>query len=794
LADRCLPAWGAGLLALLLLAAASPARAQTPDDASAATGAVAGRVASAETGAALAGVNVALVGTERGASTDDDGTFAIEAVAPGTYTLVASFVGYAPARRSIRVEAGATTRVDVQLSVSTASLSEVVVLERGDAFVATDATTLSKADAALADVPQSASVVTRAQLAIRDVERLSEVLRYVPGVQGETFGFEPRLTFVRFRGFDATTAGLYRDGLQLRNPGFAIGYSPEPYAAERVEVARGPASVLYGAASPGGLVNVVSKRPTRERIGEVAFETGSFNRLEGRLDVGGPIDPDGVVTYRLTGLVREGGTQVDFVDNDRLFVAPAVTLRPTPSTTLTFLGRIQRDETRSSQRLPVAGTLEDNPASGTIPVDQYLGEPDVDRYDRYQRSVGYLFEQGVGERVKLQQKLRYYAVDLDDVTVFGSALRDDNRTLDRLLFESFGTLGGLTLDNQAQVSLETGRVRQSLLAGLDFQQVGVTSEQNFGGAPPIDIFAPTYGAEVPEAAPFADTATDQRQVGLYLQDRITVFERLVVTLNGRYDWAITETQNLIAQTRTRQRDEAFTGRAGLVVRAPFGLSPYGSYTTSFLPALGTDADGEPFDPERGRQIELGIKAQPPGLQSFMTVALFSLDRDDFLQTNPATFLQEQTGDANARGLEVEGLARTRFGLDVQGSLTLQDVEITASNAPEQEGERPTQVRERMASLWADYTLPDGVLRGLGAGAGVRYLGPSFGDVPNTLEAPSATLVDAALYYTRYGVRLQVNANNVLDNEYIASTFVAGPQGFATYGAVRRITVALSYGW
>lgn len=774
------------LLGLLFFAAAPAAYGQ-------AAGRIEGRVVNAETGAPLPGVNVSLEGTSRGASTGTDGTFAIDTVAPDRYTVVASFVGYKRARRPIRVRASETTRLDVQLSAQASALSEVVVLGRRGTFVPSDASRFSKAGTALLETPQSVSILSDRQLQLQGVERLSEALRYAPGVQGEAFGFEPRLTFMRFRGFDATTAGLYRDGLQLRNPSFAIGYSPEPYGAERIEVARGPASVLYGAGSPGGLINVVSKRPTAQPLGELTFETGSYGRLEGRVDVGGPLGSDRV-RYRLTGLVRESGTQIDYVGNDRLFAAPALTFEPTATTTLTVLGQYQRDATRSSQRLPTAGTLTPSPTGGQIPVDRYLGEPNVDRYDRTQRSVGYLIDQQVVDRLQLRQKLRHYVVDLDDVTVYGSALQDDGRTLDRYVFESFGRLDGLALDNQVQLDVGTGRMVQTLLAGLDYQQLDVNSEQNFGTAPAIDVFDPEYGTDVADPAPFADRATDQRQVGVYLQDRIDIGRRVIVTLNGRYDWARTETRDRLSATRTEQHDRAFSGRAGVVYRSRVGMAPYASYSESFLPAIGTDVDGAPFVPERGRQYEVGLKYQPDAVNSFLTVALYDLTRRNFLQSDPETFQQVQTGDANTQGLELEGVAALDFGLDVKASLTLQDVEITESIVSGEVGERPTQVRERMAALWAGYTVDRGVLRGLGVGGGVRYLGPSFGDVPNTLQAPAATIADAVLYYGWRGFRLQVNADNVFDHQYVASTFVSGPQGFATYGTERTTSVSLSYRW
>jgi len=769
----------------VLVAGALPAHAQQ--------GTVTGTVVGADSEGPLPSVNVGLEGTALGAATNEAGRFTITEVPVGTYTVKASLVGYETVERQIEVRTSETTTLTVRLSQTSVELGGITVTDRRGGYVAEEISSGNKIGAPLTETPQSVSVITRDQLAAKGVDRLSEALRYTPGVQGETFGFEPRTTFLRFRGFDATTSGLYRNGLQLRNPSFAVGYSPEPYGAERVEVPRGPSSVLYGAGSPGGLVNFVSKRPTQEPFGEVVFEPGSNNRLQGKVDLSGPIDEDGTFSYRLTGVFREADTQVEHVPNDRLFFAPAVRWRPSDATTLTLLGRYQEDDTRSSQRLPVSGTLEPNP-NGALPVDRFLGEPDVDRYDREQWSIGYLFSQDIGSAWTFEQNLRYYSMGLDDVTVFGTDLQDDMRTLNRSLFESFGELDGIALDNQAQVDFATGEARHTFLLGVDVQHIDVGSEQNFGSAPPIDVFDPSFGSEVPEPAPFQDTEIDQRQIGVYAQDHVDLYDKWTLALNGRVDWARTETDRILAETQTEQDDTEFTGRVGLVYESDIGLAPYASYSESFLPSLGTDPDGEAFEPETGEQWEVGARYQPPGSNSYLTVALFDLTRENFLQTDPETFQQMQTGEANSQGIEVEGVASFDFGLDVTASYTRQDVEITESVNEAEEGDRPTQVREQMGTGWADYTLQDGPLAGLGLGAGVRYLGPSFGDTPNTLKAPGVTLADAAVHYDWEGIRLQMNVDNVFDNEHVASTFASGPQDFATYGAERTITASIRYRW
>jgi iron complex outermembrane receptor protein len=754
-------------------------------------GTLTGTVIGADSEEPLPSVNVGIVDTPLGAATGENGRFRITDVPVGTYTVKANLVGYSDVEREVQVRTGQTTTLRIRLSQESVELSGITVTGRRGGYVTDEITSATKTGAPLSETPQSVSVVTRDQLAALGVDRLTQALRYTAGTQGETFGFDTRRFFFRFRGFDNSKSGLYRNGLQLRNPTDRLGYDPETYAAERIEVPKGPSSVLYGAGSPGGLVNFVSKKPTQEPFGEVIAEVGAPQRFQGKVDVSGPIDEDGTFSYRLTGVARESETQVDRVPYDRLFAAPAFSWRPSDATTLTILGRYQQDDTRPSQRLPVSGTLDSNP-NGEIPINRFLGEPDFSNYERRQWSTEALFSHTFNDAWSVEQKTRYYSIDIDDVSVFGTALGGDQRTLSRSSFENFPHLDGVATDNQVQYDGATGPVDHTVLAGLDVQWLRLTQEQNIGTAPTIDVFNPNYGQDIPEPGAFVDNEITQRQVGVYLQDQVR-FQNWIATLNGRIDWATTDQDtigSLPTDNAVEVEDSDFSGRVGLVYDSDVGLNPYASYSQSFQPVIGTDKKGEPFEPETGEQWEAGLKYQPPQSNSSITVALYDLTRQNFTQQN-ASFVRVQTGEANSQGIEVEGTASFDFGLDVDGSLTLQDVEITESAVEAEEGERPLQVRERMASLWADYTLQSGVLSGLGFGAGVRHLGDSYGNVPNTQKAPSVTLADASVHYDWQEFRLQVNADNVFDEKYVASPIGAN---FATYGPTRTVTARLRYRW
>lgn len=651
----------------------------------------------------------------------------------------------------------------------------------------------TKTDTPLLETSQSISVINERRIEVQNIDTLGEALRYTPGIQGEPFGFEPRFTFLRIRGFDATTTGLFRNGLQLRNPNFAGAYSLEPYGAERVEVLRGPASVLYGAGSPGGLVNFVSKRPTERPLREVGIEVGSFDRVEGKFDLGGTIGTGDDLSYRLTGLARNSETQVDFVNDDRLFIAPALTWSPSAATSLTLLAHFQEDETKPSQALPADGTLKPNP-NGSIPVNRYTGEPGVDRYERSDYSVGYEFEHRPSDTWIFRQKMSYYGNELDDVTVFANTVAADQRTINRAIFNTFGEIDGLTVDNHLQADFETGPAEHMLLFGIDYQRVDVSLLQQFGGAPSIDAFNPIYGAPVPQPPVFNNTDTLQEQIGFYVQDQIKLYDKWILTLAGRYDDASTESDNNLTGTSSDQDDSEFTTRFGLMYQSDFGLSPYFSYTESFLPSIGTDPVGNPFEPETGEQYEFGIKFQPSGSNSLFTAAVFDLTRENFTETDPATFLTVQTGEIRSRGVELEGVASFDFGLDLIASYTYLDMEIRKSVRPGEVGERPTQTPEQMVSLWADYAFQNPALRGLHLGGGMRYIGSSFGDLPNTLKVPGETIFDAAARYHLGNMEFRLNVKNLFDERHIASAFSRAGSEFTTFGQARTVTGSILYRW
>ncbi|WP_149535282.1 TonB-dependent siderophore receptor [Siccirubricoccus phaeus] len=660
-------------------------------------------------------------------------------------------------------------------------------------YVAPVAASGTKTDTPLIETPQSLTVITRDRIDTQAVRSVEEALRYVPGVTIGLSGFDSRFDSARIRGFDARSS-QYLDGLRLLRQ---FGPSSlEQYGMERIEVLRGPASVLYGQTVPGGLVNLVSKRPTETPFGEVRLSAGSFDRYEADFDVGGPATQDGRFLYRMTGVVRDSGSQIDYADDDRYYFAPAVTWRPDAATSLTLLGRFQYDRTVSPIGLPAQGTLLAN-RNGRIPRNRFVGEPDFRDSDVSVWSVGWDFRHDFNEVFSIQQNARWLNNRVDFQNMYGSALSADQSTLTRGSLVQRESSDTVNLDTTGTARFATGPVAHTLLLGADYRQYWGNYQSYFGAGGTLNLFNPNYGSAIPDPriAPVISVNRDDRllQFGVYAQDQLR-FGNWLLTLGGRQDFAQSTQTSQLNGSRSSSNDGAFTGRAALMYLFEAGVAPYFSYSTSFDPVVGAAAPqrgGGSFRPTEGEQWEIGIRYQPPGRESLISAAYFDLTQSNVSTRDPVfTSFQVQTGEVNVRGLELEALASLTERLRLIASYTWLDGRITKANDGTA-GNRPALVPEHMANLWMDYRFPEGPLSGLEFGAGLRFMSALYGDNANQFRSPAVTLFDASISYAIGPWRARINASNLFDKDYVASC-----QGafYCYYGAGRTVIGSLAYRW
>lgn len=705
-----------------------------------------------------------------------------------------------------------------QTTPTVSSLAPITVQGGGSAldpttgYVAHESTTATKTDTPVIEIPQSISTITQDQLREQGATTLNQALRYTSGVTPENRGsVATRLDQFTVRGFSASS---FLDGLRVFGSRDALP-QVDSYRLERIDVLKGPGSVMFGQGGPGGIVNQISKRPLKDPLHEIGLHIGNFDYRRVDADFSGPLDAEKKFLYRVTGSAYMADGQIDYTKERRYWIAPSFTWQPSADTRLTILTHFQRD--------PHMGSYGGMPGlrSLTVPGDGYRvrpgfydGDADYETSDRRNSSVGYQFEHRFNDTLTLRSNARYLHAEGVYRTVYmnstGTGFLDPGMTL--LNRNRGGTdveMDQFVVDNHIQAKFNTGSIGHTALLGVDFAHMkSDTRGSTFDAAPPLNIFNPDYHQVIPEPNWTSQTRQRQYQTGIYFQDQIKI-ERLSVLLGGRYDWSRTMSDATTLSSgvtrHTPQHAKAFTGRAGVIYNFDNGVAPYASYSESFEPQSGTDRNGDPFDPTKGKQVEVGVKYQPTGTNALFTAAAFDIRRQNLLTAIPGCVgagCQEQTGELRTQGVELEARGEVARGLTLIGNYSYIDNEYTKDNptatAPSLVGKSPTGIPKHQASAWARYQLQGGPLAGLGMAAGVRYLGTSAGDNANTFKVPSATLVDAALDFDLgraspqfKGMTVALNVSNLFNKEYFASCW---SDSFCYFGYQRSVRASFRYRW
>ena len=676
----------------------------------------------------------------------------------------------------------------------------------------------TKTDTPLREVPQSVSVIERREMDLRGVRNLNEATRYTAGVLPESQGIDNRVDDLYIRGFDAGSFGanVMLDGLRAPSDS-SLSWNRTSFNTwnlERVEVLKGPSSVLYGQLAPGGMVNQVSKLPTLGEEQVVQLQVDGHGRRQTAFDLGGA-NGDENVLWRLVGLYGDGATQIKHTDHEQWFIAPSATMYFNDhATRLTLHGLYQKDRGGSTfQFLPYQGTVVPA-AEGYIKNTTFLGEPDWNTYNRDIWTAGWQLEHQFNDAWKFSQNARYTHVDsLYRATVGngvrGAALTNLNtliggRILNRRAVQGEGDSDAQTIDTRIEGKFGTGPLTHTMIAGFDWQKTDWTFLRQAATVSPaviaINVYDPVYSHYdfEPTLAKQMSTRETDSQYGVYLQDQIAL-DRWRFTLGGRQDWTRMDSLNRLTGVRQVTRDEAFTGRAGVTYLFDNGLAPYFSYSESFQPTGGTTRAGSAFKPTTGTQWEAGLKYEPRHIDGMITLSAYELSQQNVLTADPLNEADEayqvQTGKVRVRGVELEGRITPLRGLSVIGAVTRMDSKVVRNNDG-YTGNRMIRVPEWMGSMWVDYTFHGGPLAGLGMGAGVRYVGATYGDLANNLHIPAYTLFDAALRYDAgkiggMNLQLALNGSNLADKRYVATCSAATS---CYYGTGRTVMATARLSW
>jgi iron complex outermembrane receptor protein len=650
-------------------------------------------------------------------------------------------------------------------------------------YKARNAVTATKTDTPLAETPQSITVVPRDQMVDQGSTSLQDALNYAAGVRSDAYGVDSRSDNVRIRG---AYPDEYLDGLRKLFDWYTSSTRTDLYTLERIEVLRGPSSMLFGQGTTGGVINMVSKRPQATRQGEIGIQYGSFNRRQLHADFTGPLDEEGKWLYRLVAVGRVADTQVDYVPDDRMVLAPSLTWRPSAATSLTLQGHWQSDKSGStSQFFPWEGTVLPNP-NGPIPDNRFIGEPGFDRYDSRRKSFGWLFEHRFNPHLAVRQNVRYSLNDVDYFSLYADSFTIpggwpgdpvNKRLIGRFAFAEESRARVLAADQHVQADFATGGWQHKLLAGLDTLRYSKETRSFFdvptylgGGVPLIDVYDPIYTGYTP--GPLVENPESGiRQAGIYLQDQLR-YGPWILVAGLRHDRA-----KATLAGSPDQPVRATSKRLAVMYVTPGGWSPYLSYSESFTPIGGTDFSGGRFQPLFGEQYEVGVKYDPEGSRVSFNASLFDLRELNQQVPDPSNPLNVlQTGKTRNKGLELEARGRVTNNLEVLAHYNYTDVDAKLEQLP-----------RHQAAAWAKWRFSIADTPGFSLGGGVRWMN-AYRDGAGP-RVPSVALLDMMVAYESASWRYALNVSNLTDEKYSAS---CGARGDCWFGARRNVIASATY--
>jgi len=668
----------------------------------------------------------------------------------------------------------------------------------------TEASSGTKSDLPLAETPQSISVIDSSTISDLGIQNLNQAMRFVAGVTPETRGASAEVyDQFNLRGFTVPT---FLDGLKLIG---GVGYAApqiDMSRLDRIEVVKGASSALYGASSPGGLVNEQSKLPIdRDFYGAVSASYGNYDAYRVDGDVGGNVDG---VLYRFYGSANGADSQQTYGKRERQTLSGAVTLGSGTATDFTFLAAYSHDPYNGNYGvMPAVGTLFDNPA-GKISTKFYGGEPN-DYFSREQVGFTYILNHDFGGGWKFRSSGRYQNVktELGIVYTGGSQVSTDSTTYSRYSYATDEEVNSWVYDNQLSGEVRTGPLTHNLLFGADRQVAHSRELYAFGGGTDIDAYNPVYGTMDTPSDPYhvlnysgvgyaePDLAKlRQRQQGIYAQDQISLGD-LRVMLSGRQDWARAE------QAGAVRKDKKFTYRVGGLYKTSFGISPYASYSTSFEPQSATLEDGSLAKPSIGKQFEVGAKFQVPGTDILLSGAYFRISQTNVVVSNPLTYVSYQSGKVRSRGFELEASGSLPYDFSFRAAFSTQKVRDVKDVDASLVGLGLATVGSGGISANLAWAPKDGAAEGLTLGGAVRHVNRTFAGIyavdGQAYSTPAYTVFDGMMRYNLRqmgldNVTLGLNATNVFDKKYLTSCYAA--YSWCWYGNRRTVTGTIAFTW
>ncbi len=691
---------------------------------------------------------------------------------PTTEIISISATQIAPNRIQIRVTGQtAIPKSAVTLKASGAVYSlnpvediEIVVIgERRTPYRASNATTATRTDTPIRDIPQSIQVIPRQVLKDQQVNRVEDAVRNISGVtKGQGFGGSGDGFIIR--GFPTTN--ILRDGFKGSDFTSAFSTIPETSILERIEVLKGPASILYGNIEPGGVINLVKKKPLDTPYYGAEVTLGSFGFSQTSIDLSGPLNEDKSVLYRLNGVYENSSSFRDFTQIDRVVIAPQISWKISDRTTLNVTSDYLKD------RRPFdLGLIAFGKGVADIPISRRLGEPnDFRRVENI--ALGTTLEHKFSDDWQIRNSVRFDKINNETSRFQYAALDESTGELLREYRSAIGDRTNYNIQTNLTGKFTTGSIGHQLLVGVDYANIReVESGKSTDGIFPINIFNPIYGATIPtEFTGAFDQNYRSNNVGIYVQDQIAFSPQFKALIGGRLDIANQDTTDNLTATNTAQNDTAFSPRVGVVYQPTPEVSLYTSLSSSFNPNFfALTAANTLLQPERGTQYEIGVKGNLFNNRLTTTLAFFDITKTNVAVADPTNSdFVLSAGEVKSQGVELDIAGEIAPGWNAIASYAYTDAKTTKGDESIPAGLRLLNSPRHTASLWTSYQLQSGDLKGLGAGIGVFYVGDRSGDSQNTYFLPSYLRTDASLFYRRDDWSVSLGAKNLFGVRYIKS--------------------------
>ena len=686
-------------------------------------------------------VNVQLKELRKGTISNEDGSYVLPAIPAGQYTIIVSFVGLQTIQKPVMIADGQTNTLDFDLVENENELTEIIVT--ANRSINERVSAIGKMPIKPMDLPQAVSVISEAVIKNQQALRLSDVIKNVNGVYLGTARASTQENFYA-RGYRFSSGNMFKNGSRINS-----GSMPEVSSLETVEILKGSAAILYGNVAPGGVLNMVTKKPKFEFGGEVSMRAGSFDLIKPVVDIYGPVSKK--IAYRVNGTFESAGSYRDQVTSTRYYVNPSLLFKVGNRTEIIVEGDYLKHEFTPDFGI---GSLDNNKVAD-VPRSTFLGTP-WQYNTTNQATSSVTVKHAINDNWQLwglasyqQFKRDYYSVERIQAAQNG----DWGRPLGRIDTKEKFFSGQVNVNGK----FETGKVKHTLLAGIDADH-SLTEAYNYDVQGKIydsinilDLSKFAQRIDIPVATRVTFVKTPVTELGAYVQDLISITPKIKLLAGIR--WSLQQSaasltsylqKDSVARGKV-QTNSAFSPRIGLVYRIKPTVSLFASYSNSFALNNGLDIYNNVLSPSIIDQYEAGIKNIFLNGKLTLNLTAYKIVNNNLAQTaqldrnglpNNNSNLKELTGQTTSKGVELDIMGNFLKGLSVIAGYSYNDMHYTKTPGTKGSyvtGERLVNTPAHTANATVFYTFNHGALNGLKIGAAVFYVGDRFGGWNNTID-------------------------------------------------------------